>query len=231
MKVTPGQYVRLVWAPKTHLGTIAAARYAEGNVEYLHRDQRFDDKLPDFWVLPNEIETRGWPTDSEVMTVNRLARPPYHQAERFRLRHSVEATPTVRMYARATRAVGGLNTSRLELTRLLLQPWDNKPYRSWPKLRCDYIPDVSIPDHSAATLASCGPIHLVGHLKPRGPVRQAGIDLKLFGPGTRWRVPRESSWRLQSAGSSRMWVSEVLMSNKFAHVRNPCDHGDFPYSQ
>jgi hypothetical protein len=73
MKVTPGQYVRLVWAPKTHLGIIAAARYAEGNVEYLfHHDQRFDDKLPDFWVLPDEIEACDRPTNSEVMKVNRL---------------------------------------------------------------------------------------------------------------------------------------------------------------
>jgi hypothetical protein len=38
------------------------------------------------------------------------------------------------MYARATGVAGGLNTSRLKLTRFLRQPWDNKPYRSWPKL-------------------------------------------------------------------------------------------------
>ena len=47
---------------------------------------------------------------------------------------------------------------------------------------CEHISYVSIPDHSAATLASCSPIHFVGHLKPRGPWRQAGSDLKLFGP-------------------------------------------------
>jgi hypothetical protein len=74
MKATPGQYVRLVWAPRTHLGTIAAARYEEkGGVEYLfHHDQRFDDKLPDFWVLPSEIEPCEQPTNSEVMAVNKL---------------------------------------------------------------------------------------------------------------------------------------------------------------
>jgi hypothetical protein len=33
MKAMPGQYVRLVWAPRAHLGTIVAARYAEGGVE------------------------------------------------------------------------------------------------------------------------------------------------------------------------------------------------------
>jgi hypothetical protein len=70
VKAMPGQYVRLVWAPKTHLGAIAAARHAEGNVEYLfHHDQRFDDK-----VLPEEIEACERPTNSEVMTVNRLIR-------------------------------------------------------------------------------------------------------------------------------------------------------------
>jgi hypothetical protein len=68
-----GQYVRLVWAPKTHLGTVTAARGEDLSIEYLfHHDQRFDDKLPDFWALRSEIEECKRPTNSEVMAVNRL---------------------------------------------------------------------------------------------------------------------------------------------------------------
>ena len=57
MKAMPGQYVRIIWAPRTHFGTVTAARWEEGGDEYLfHHDQRFADKLPDFWVLSSEIE-------------------------------------------------------------------------------------------------------------------------------------------------------------------------------
>jgi hypothetical protein len=70
-----GQYVRLVWAPRTHLGTVTATRGNKLNIEYLfHHDQKFDDKLPDSWVLRCEIEECKRPTNSEVMAVNRLIR-------------------------------------------------------------------------------------------------------------------------------------------------------------
>jgi hypothetical protein len=73
LKTMVGQYVRLVWAPKTRLGTVTAARGENLSIEYLfHHDQRFDDKLPDFWVLRSEIEECKRPTNSEVMAVNRL---------------------------------------------------------------------------------------------------------------------------------------------------------------
>jgi len=73
LKTMVGQYVRLVWAPKTHLGIVTAARGEDLSIEYLfHHDQRFDDKLPDFWVLRSEIEECKRPTNSEVMAVNRL---------------------------------------------------------------------------------------------------------------------------------------------------------------
>ena len=49
LKTMVGQYVRLVWAPGTRLGTITATRGDEGSAEYLfHHDERFYDKLPDF---------------------------------------------------------------------------------------------------------------------------------------------------------------------------------------
>jgi hypothetical protein len=69
----PGQYVRIIWAPRTHFGTITATRWEEGGDEYLfHHDQRFADKLPDFWVLSSEIEPCARPTDSQVAEINRL---------------------------------------------------------------------------------------------------------------------------------------------------------------
>ena len=75
LKITLGQYVRLVRTPRTHLGTVTAFRRSEASVEYLfHHDPRFDDKLPDFWVFPHEIEACERPTNSEVLAVNRLMR-------------------------------------------------------------------------------------------------------------------------------------------------------------
>ena len=58
---------------KPSLRTVTAARGEDLSVEYLfHHDQRFDDKVPDFWVLRSEIEECKRPTNSEVMAVNRL---------------------------------------------------------------------------------------------------------------------------------------------------------------
>ena len=75
-KIIEGQYVRLLWAPKVHLGTITAIRGDEVTAEYLfHHDKRFHDKLCDFWVLRYEIEECKRPTNSEVMAINRLINP------------------------------------------------------------------------------------------------------------------------------------------------------------
>jgi hypothetical protein len=84
------------------------------------------------------------------------------------------------------------------------QPWHNKLYRSWLKIMyvevsngpavvatqshcsygqllfnfrpvdCEHIAHTPIPDHSAASRTFRGPIHLVGHLKPRGPQDRRG---------------------------------------------------------
>jgi hypothetical protein len=73
LNIMVGQYVRLVWAPKVHLGTITAVRGDEASAQYLfHHDQRFDDKFSDFWVLRHEVEACKRPTDSEVAALNRL---------------------------------------------------------------------------------------------------------------------------------------------------------------
>jgi hypothetical protein len=68
-----GQYVRLVFTPGVHLGTLTAARGDEVSAEYLfHHDQRLHDKLPDSWVLRHEIAECKRPTTSELMAINRL---------------------------------------------------------------------------------------------------------------------------------------------------------------
>jgi hypothetical protein len=70
---TPEPYVRLLEVPKTRLGTITAFRMENGHIEYLfHDDERLDNKLPDLWVLPSEVESCQRPTNSEVDAVNRL---------------------------------------------------------------------------------------------------------------------------------------------------------------
>jgi hypothetical protein len=75
LKITLGQYVRLVRTPRTYLGTVTAFRRSKASVEYLfHHDPRFDDKLPDFRVFPYEIEACERTINSEVLAVNRLMR-------------------------------------------------------------------------------------------------------------------------------------------------------------
>ena len=70
-----GQYVRMILAPNTRLGTITDIKIEDGNVEYLfHHDERYDDRLPDFWALPSDIEPCDHPTDAQVATINALAK-------------------------------------------------------------------------------------------------------------------------------------------------------------
>jgi hypothetical protein len=70
-----GQYVRMVIAPNTRKGIITDTKIEHGHVEYLfHHDQRFDDTLPDFWVLPSEIEPCERPTDAQVAAINMLSK-------------------------------------------------------------------------------------------------------------------------------------------------------------
>jgi hypothetical protein len=70
-----GQYVRMILAPNTRKGTITDSKIEHGNVEYLfHHDQRFDDRLPDLWVMESDIEACVKPTDAEVATINALAK-------------------------------------------------------------------------------------------------------------------------------------------------------------
>jgi len=68
-----GYIMRL--APNTRMGTITDAHLDHGQVEYLlHHDQRFDDKLPDFYIYEDDFEICERPTDQHVGTINRLIR-------------------------------------------------------------------------------------------------------------------------------------------------------------
>jgi len=70
-----GQYVRMLIAPNTRKGTITQTRIERGRVEYLFRhDPRFDNVLPDFWLMESEIEVCVPPTDEEVEAINALAK-------------------------------------------------------------------------------------------------------------------------------------------------------------
>src|SRR5260370_39113311 len=52
------------------------------------------------------------------------------------------------------------------------------------------VSNVSVSDHPTATPTPCCPVHLVRHLKPRGPERQARQDKEMFGPSTGMVMPR-----------------------------------------
>lgn len=70
-----GEYVRLIIARKTHRGTITARRKELGHIEYLfHHDERFENRVRDFWVLETEVEMCPRPTDTEVKVINMLVK-------------------------------------------------------------------------------------------------------------------------------------------------------------
>jgi hypothetical protein len=70
-----GKYVRMALAPKTRMGTIEDAHLDHGRVEYLfHHDQRFNDKLPKFYIYEDDFEICERPSDEYVRTVNVLIR-------------------------------------------------------------------------------------------------------------------------------------------------------------
>jgi hypothetical protein len=69
----PEHYVRLLVAPRTRIGTIIKTKTEHGHTEYLfHQDERFADKLRDFWACEGDFEPCERPTDDYVKTVNSL---------------------------------------------------------------------------------------------------------------------------------------------------------------
>jgi hypothetical protein len=70
------QYVRLVDAPRTRIGTITRTKMEHGHIEYLfHQDERIADKLRDFWAMEGDFEPCERPTDEYVATINALIKP------------------------------------------------------------------------------------------------------------------------------------------------------------
>lgn len=62
-------------APNTRMGTIKDARLEHGHVEYLlQHDQRFNDRLPDFYIYEDDFEICGRPSDQRVRMINQLIR-------------------------------------------------------------------------------------------------------------------------------------------------------------
>ena len=76
MTNNPEQYVRLVDAPRTRIGTITRTKIEHGHTEYLfHQDERFVDKLADFWAMEGDFEPCERPTDAYVKQINGLLKP------------------------------------------------------------------------------------------------------------------------------------------------------------
>jgi hypothetical protein len=68
-----GQYVRMVVAPNTRIGTIKAARFDQGHISFLfHQDPRLVFQLPDVWLQSSEVEKWRRPTDEEVERINEM---------------------------------------------------------------------------------------------------------------------------------------------------------------
>lgn len=71
MTTNPAQYVRLVDAPRSRIGTIIETKIEDGHTSYLfHQDERFADKLNDFWAEEGDLEPCERPTDEYVAAIN-----------------------------------------------------------------------------------------------------------------------------------------------------------------
>ena len=68
-----GQYVRMIVAPNTRIGTIKSARFNKDHVTLLfHQDPRLVFRLPDVWLLGSEVEECKRPTDEQVERINQM---------------------------------------------------------------------------------------------------------------------------------------------------------------
>lgn len=66
-----GQYVRMVVAPRTRIGTIKAVRFEKDHVSFLfHQDPRLASRLPDIWLQSTEVEECMPPTDEQIERIN-----------------------------------------------------------------------------------------------------------------------------------------------------------------
>jgi hypothetical protein len=69
-----GQYVCIVVARNTRIGTIEAARFDKDHASFLfHQDSRIAFRLPDIWLRDSEFEECQRPTDEQVTRINDLS--------------------------------------------------------------------------------------------------------------------------------------------------------------
>jgi hypothetical protein len=67
------QYVRMVVAPHTRIGTIKAVRFDNDQVSFLfHQDPRLAFRFPDIWLQSSEVEECMRPTDEQVERINQM---------------------------------------------------------------------------------------------------------------------------------------------------------------
>jgi len=68
-----GQYVRMIAAPNTRIGTVRAARFDSDHPSFLfHQDPRIIFALPDLWMRDFELEECRPPTDDQVAMINNM---------------------------------------------------------------------------------------------------------------------------------------------------------------
>ncbi len=71
-----GEYVRLLLAPRTRIGTIKDTKIEHDQTVYLfHQDERFADQLGDYWAEEGDFEPCERPTDEYVAEINSLTVP------------------------------------------------------------------------------------------------------------------------------------------------------------
>lgn len=69
-----GQYVRIVTAPNTRIGTIQGARFDRDHASFLfHQDPRIVFKLRDIWMQESELEECMRPTNAQIARINNMA--------------------------------------------------------------------------------------------------------------------------------------------------------------
>jgi hypothetical protein len=65
------QYVRLLAAPNTRMGTITRIKIEHGRTQYLfHQDERINAPIRDFWAEEGDFELCDRPTDDHVNVIN-----------------------------------------------------------------------------------------------------------------------------------------------------------------
>ena len=71
-----GEFVRMLVAPNTRIGTIQAVQFRKDHLHFLfHQDPRITIRLPDIWLRDSEFEECKRPTEEEITRINNLNIP------------------------------------------------------------------------------------------------------------------------------------------------------------